>query len=461
MKLQLRKILLVLGLAVFSGSLLAQSHSVSGTVKDSVSGMPIPGATVVEKGTTNGIITNFDGVYNLTVASPNATLDFSFVGYTPMSVPIEGRAIVDVTMTEKTSELEEVVVIGYGVQKKKVVTGAISSVGAEEIASTPILRIEQAMQGRTAGVQVTNLSGQPGEAPTVRVRGAGTTGNAEPLYIVDGMAVGGIDYLNPGDIESMDVLKDAASAAIYGARAANGVILITTKSGQKGKMNVTYSGYQGFQNTARKLDMLDAEQYMMIMNEGARNAGLSEPFEANEIPKYNTNWQDALFQSNTPITNHEFSVSGGNDKSSYSSSLSYFSQQGIIGGEKSQFDRITARLNTRHEVTDKFRFGNNLAYSNIKRRGIASNQSFNGAFSSALNLDPLTPLYEENESTLSQYPYSDEPVVTDARVGFMVYLIMLELKLLIRWPSLKRKPEEAELTNWLVMLMANMILLRV
>ncbi len=412
MRLNIYRLILLLGIVVCSNNLYAQSHSVTGNVRDAETELGIPGATIVEKGTSNGAITNFDGNYAITVSSPTATLEFSYIGYEPQTVPVDGRSVIDVVMQTKTSELDEVVVIGYGTQKKKVVTGAIASVNAEEIASTPILRIEQAMQGRTAGVQVTNMSGQPGEAPTVRVRGAGTTGNAEPLYIVDGMAVGGIDYLNPGDIESMDVLKDAASAAIYGARAANGVILITTKSGKKGEMSVTYSGYQGIQNVSKTIDMLDSDEYRMLMNEGARNAGLSESFDLNEITKYNTDWQKALFQANAPITNNEFSVSGGNDKSSYSSSLSYFSQQGIIGGDKSQFDRITARLNSRHQVNDRFRFGNNLAYSHITRRGIGSNQSFNGAYSSALNLDPLTPLYEEDENVLDTYPYSSEPVVT-------------------------------------------------
>jgi len=274
------------------------------------------------------------------------------------------------------------------------------------------------MQGRTAGVQVTQLSGQPGEAPTVRIRGAGTTGNSDPLYVVDGMVVGGIDYLNPGDIESMDVLKDAASAAIYGARAANGVVLITTKGGGAGKatgMNVTYSGYYGIQNAAKKLDMLNSDQYRTLMNEGAANAGLTEiPFDMNEVAPHNTNWQDHLFVENAPMMSHEVSVVGGSDKSSYASSISYFSQEGIIGGDKSQFDRVTARLNTRHEVNDWFKFGNNLAYSHIVKRNIGSNESFNGAFSSALNMDPLTPLYETNSNILSLYPYSDEPVVTDA-----------------------------------------------
>ena len=333
-----------------------------------------------------------------------------------MDVPVNGQTVMDVTMGVKLQELEEVVVIGYGTQKKKVVTGAIASVSSEEITSTPVLRAEQAMQGRTAGVQVTQLSGQPGEAPTVRIRGAGTTGNADPLYIVDGMAVGGIDYLNPGDIESIDVLKDAASAAIYGARAANGVVLITTKSGGGGTvsgMKVTYSGYYGIQNRAKKIDMLNADQYRMLMNEGARNSNLTEPFDMNELALYDTDWQEHLFVKNAPMMNHEVSVTGGSDKSSYASSISYFSQQGIIGGDKSQFDRITARLNSRHKVNEWFDFGNNLSYSHIVRRGIGSNESFNGAYSSALNMDPLTPLYETDPSILAQPPYSNEPVVLD------------------------------------------------
>ena len=230
---------------------------------------------------------------------------------------------------------------------------------------------------------------------------------------VDGMAVSGIDYLNPGDIESIDVLKDAASAAIYGARAANGVVLITTKSGEKGKMNITYSGYQGIQNAANKLELLDAQQYRELMNEGASNAGLTEPFDLNEIPQHNTDWVEELFHENVPISSHDLFVMGGNEKSTFASSLSYFSQQGIIGAEKSQFDRMTARINSSHKVLDNLSFGNNFAYSQVTRRGIGSNQSFNGAYSSALNLDPLTPLFETDQDVLNTYPYNTEPVVTD------------------------------------------------
>ena len=394
---------------------MAQEHTVSGIITDAESGLGIPGATIVEKGTTNGSITGIDGDYTLTVSSPDAVIVISFVGYTTEEIPLQGKTTVNLAMMVANTELEEFVVVGYGVQKKKVVTGAIASIDAEEINSTSNLRVEQAMQGRTAGVQITQLSGQPGETPTVRIRGAGTTGTADPLYIVDGMAVGGIDYLNPGDIESIDVLKDAASAAIYGARAANGVVLITTKSGGEGDMKLTYSAYYGIQNVTNTIDMLNAEDYMIYQNEGARNANQPEPFDLNQIPQYDTDWQDIMFVQNAPITNHELSITGGNEKSSFSSSLSYFSQQGIIGGEKSQFERITARLNSKHKVNDRLTFGNSLTYSSINSRGIGSNESFNGVYSSALNLDPLTPLYEEDQDVLANYyPYNLEPVITNA-----------------------------------------------
>ncbi len=409
-----RNLMLLLVMFLNASILFAQTHRITGIVYDAETNTGLPGVTIVEKGTQNGTTTDIDGKFGLWLASPDATIVASFIGYEKQELPVNSNVSFNITLAPEVTALSEIVVIGYGTQKKKVVTGAIATVDSEKITSTPVLRIEQAMQGRAAGVQVTNLSGQPGEAPTIRIRGAGTTVDASPLYVVDGIVVGGIDYLNPGDIESMDILKDAASAAIYGARAANGVVLITTKTGVKGRMNITYSGYKGVQNVANTLDMLDANEYRMMMNEGARNAGLTEPFDLNEVPKHNTDWQDILFVKNAPIQNHEISVSGGNDKSTYLSSLAYFSQQGIIGGDKSQFDRISARLNTNHQVNSALKFGNNLSYSHIVRRGIASNSSFNGAYSSALNLDPLTPLYETDPDILAQAPYATEPVVRNS-----------------------------------------------
>lgn len=411
----------------FTTVVTAQKFNVTGTVTDKSDQTGIPGATVLEKGTTNGTITDVNGKYSISVSNPRDTLVITFIGYKKIEVPIGGRAVIDFIMESEQTELEEVVVIGYGTQKKKVVTGAIAAVNSEQIEKIPVLRAEQAMQGQAAGVQVTQLSGQPGEAPTVRIRGAGTTGDYDPLYIVDGMPVGGIDYLNPNDIESIDVLKDAASAAIYGARAANGVVLITTKGGKAGKMTVNFSTYYGIQNVGKTMEMLGADDYRMLMNEGARNANLDEPFDLNEVAIHNTDWQEELFGKNVPMTNIDLSIAGGNEKTTYASSISYFSQEGIIGEEKSQFDRVTARINGQHEANNWFTFGSNLAYSYIMRRGIASNGSFNTAYSSALNLDPLTPVFETDTANLSKTPFIDQPVVTtpDGRVygisGFYNY----------------------------------------
>jgi len=415
MKATLKVILLWASLLMVSG---LQGQTLVGVVTDQETGQTLPGASVLVAGTTLGTSTDANGNYRLELTPGTHTITFHFIGYSSEEIQIsltQGETLIrNISLQTEFHLFDEVVVIGYGSQPKRVVTGAISRVTSEEITATPILRVEQALQGRVAGVMVTNLSGQPGEPPTVRVRGAGTTGDAAPLFIVDGMAVGGIEFLNPSDIQSIEVLKDAASAAIFGARAANGVILITTHRPTKGEMTVTYSGYHGFQNVVRTIDLLDADQYRMMMNEGARNAGLPEPFDLNEIPAFNTNWQDALFVSNAPMMSHNISVSGGTDRSSYFSSLSFFSQQGIIGGESSQFDRISARLNTSHTVNDFFNFGSNFAYTHTIQRGIAANTSFNGAFSSALNLDPLTPLFETRPNVLAGSPYATEPVVRDA-----------------------------------------------
>ncbi len=407
------KYLLGITLFLIATQVFGQDHIISGVVTEIGSGETIPGATILIKGTSNGTIADIDGKYALKLEGEGNILVVKFVGYKTQEIEIGDQTQIDIALEESIQQLGEIVVIGYGTQKKKVVTGAIVSVSAEEITSTPVLRAEQALQGRTAGVQVTNLSGQPGETPTVIIRGTGTTGNATPLYIVDGLQVDNIEYLNPGDIESMDVLKDAASAAIYGARAANGVVLITTKSGEKGKMSISYSGYYGVQNVARKIDMLNADEYKMMMNEGARNAGHTEEFDLNEIPAHDTDWQEALFQTNASIFNHQVSVMGGSEKSTYASSLSYFSQQGIIGGKKSQFDRLTIRINSTHKINKVITVGNNLTYSHIIRRGISSNTSFNGAYNGALNLDPLTPVYETDPTILNQSPYADNPVVVD------------------------------------------------
>ncbi|MTI33181.1 SusC/RagA family TonB-linked outer membrane protein [Xanthovirga aplysinae] len=394
-----RQLFMLVFLSLVSTLSLRAQFMVSGTVKDAT-GETVIGANVVEKSTTTGVITDFDGKFNLSVSDENSTLVISFVGYVSQEVPLNGRSTLEVTLEEDVQTLEELVVVGYGVQKKSVVTGAIASVKPEDIQKAPILRVEQALQGRTAGVQVTSTSGQPGEGLTVRVRGIGTTGNSDPLYIVDGMPTGGIDYLNPADIERMEVLKDAASAAIYGTRAANGVVLITTKSGKAGKAEVTYDMYYGIQNPWKKVSVLNASEYVMLMNEADANDG--KPLSLGDPSSYqNTDWQDELFNYDAPIMNHQIGISGGNEKSTYSASGAYFTQEGIVGADKSEFDRFTFRLNSKHKISDKFTFGENLSFSHINRSGLTINDEYDSPLATALNMDPTVPVYN-SDGTFAQ-----------------------------------------------------------
>ncbi|MEP1893203.1 MAG: SusC/RagA family TonB-linked outer membrane protein, partial [Cyclobacteriaceae bacterium] len=224
-----------------------------------------------------------------------------------------------------------------------------------------------------------------------------------------------IDNLNPGDIESMEVLKDAAASSIYGARAANGVVLITTKSGGDGKTDITYSGYMGVQNAANTVDLLNAQQYVQLMADAGLSNNSGEAFDPNEVQTYDTDWQKELFTTNAPIESHQVSITGGSEKSSFASSISYFNQEGIIGGDKSKFERYTARLNSRHEVTNWLNWGNTISYAHIVTKGVTSNGSFNGEYSSALNMDPITGIYEDDQDLLAtdQIRYGTNPYVVD------------------------------------------------
>ncbi|MFC6997462.1 SusC/RagA family TonB-linked outer membrane protein [Rufibacter roseus] len=381
----------------------------------SATGEALPGVSVVVKGTTTGGSTDVNGQYQIQAPANGGSLVFSYIGFLPKEEPINGRTTINVTLQEDRQSIDEVVVVGYGTQLRREVTTAVSSVTPEEITQTPVTRIEQALQGRVAGVQVANVSGQPGDAPTVRIRGIGSTGNSNPLYVVDGFPVGGIDYLNPGDIASMEILKDAAAAAIYGARGGNGVVLITTKQGRKdGTMQVSYDGYAGIQNPWRKVELLNAREYAIMMNEGAANANMAPPFANPEQFGEGTNWQDAIFEKNAPIQNHQLTVTGGTEKSSYAAALSYFDQNGIVGGEKSNFKRYTARINADNQVKSFLRFGTNLAYTHINRRAFDANQEFGGILSNALNIDPITPVYETDPDRLASSTYTLNPVVRDA-----------------------------------------------
>jgi len=368
-------------------------------------GYELPSATITEKGTSNTVITNLEGRFNITVSNADAILLVSFVGYLEEEVVLKGKTDIIVELDSDSQDLDQAIVIGYGNQKRSKISGAVSTIDSKEITSLPILRTEQALQGRSAGVQVTQNSGQPGSALSIRVRGTGSINNAEPLYVVDGIPSFGIDYLNPSDIESITVLKDAASAAIYGARGGNGVVLITTKSGNKNQPpQISYDSYFGIQEPWKKVSLLNAEQYAIIRNEGRVAAGLS-PEEGLEDPSIlgeGSDWQDAIFER-APITNHSFSFTRGSETSTTALGASYFLQDGIVGGEKSRFERTTIRLNTTQTAGKRFRLGQNINFTHLKRNALPENNEFSSPVVRALNMDPTTPITRPDGS----YSYSN------------------------------------------------------
>lgn len=403
-------------LLCFSVHLFAQQITVSGNVKDS-SGEPVIGASVLVKGTTNGVITDFDGNFSIANVEDGSQIEVSYIGYVTQMKKATGTQPLNFILKEDTETLDEVIVVGYGIQKKSVVTASISRVSSDDLKNVTPTRVDNMLKGQTSGVTVTSASGQPGDAAKVRIRGIGTINNSDPLYIVDGMPVdGGIDYLNPSDIESIEVLKDAASAAVYGARAANGVVLVTTKGGSKGKAVISYDFSYGWQNPWRKRDVLNAVEYETLMNEMAVNSGKDAPYANPEAAGEGTDWQDALFNSNAPIMNHQISVSGGSDKGSYFLSTGYFKQDGIVGGnfDRSNYERFTLRMNSNYTLFDQtknrnwlssFKIGTNIGYTRIKSVGVDTNNEKGGPLGSALMIAPTLPVYAEDpEAVLKEYP---------------------------------------------------------
>lgn len=336
---------------LFSVHAQAQDAVISGKVIDEA-GMPIPGATIVLKGTSSSVSTDFDGKFQIS-APKDGVLTISFIGNKTVNMSINGQSFLHVKLYSSSQELNEVVVVGYGTQKKALVTGAISGIKAAELKDLPITRVEQSLQGRVSGVTIAANAGQPGSSSTIRIRGITSIGNNDPLWVVDGVVVdnGGIGFLNQADVESMEVLKDAASQAIYGARAAAGVILITTKKGKSGKMIVSYNGYSGFSSAARKLDLLDATQYTTLMNERYANGYVPDPNKPFKLPYESTtaygkgtNWQDAIFNDSALRVGHELSLSGGNDVSNFYLSFGLLEQEGIVASPISNYNRKNIRV---------------------------------------------------------------------------------------------------------------------
>ncbi len=408
----------------FSQASALYAKIVKGTVVSASDGEPLIGATVRVQGSQTATITDLDGHFSIN-AEDGQTLKVSYVGYIEKNVKVAGNDL-KIALDEEANSLNDVVVIGYGVQKKKLFTGANIDIKGDDIAKLNTTNPLQALQGQTPGMTIISESGQPGEGLKVNIRGIGTTGSSSPLYIIDGVR-GDIFTLNPADIESVDVLKDAASAAIYGSQSANGVVLVTTKSGKEGRTVVGYDGFVGWQNAIHKVDMLNAQQYMTIMDEQNINSGnASYNWDGYKSvvddngnvttwgitdPKtdqyYDTDWVDRMFKKNAETQSHTIGITGGNQKGNYAMSMGYMNQEGIVGGKDvSYYSRYNFRVNSEYNVIDNFlKVGEQVSAIYYKKRGVLVGNQYNNSLRSAFATSPLAPVYSDN----GQYgmPYND------------------------------------------------------
>ena len=387
-------------LGIGAGVLNAQT--VKGTVISGSDNEPLIGASVMVQGTKNGAVTDLDG--NFAISAKNGqTLEVSYLGFITQKVKVTG-SVINVTLLEDKQSLDEVVVVGYGVQKKKLVTGATVQLKGDDIAKLNTTNPLSAMQGQTPGVNIVSTSGQPGASMSVTIRGLGTVGNSQPLYLIDGVG-GDITTLNPADIESIDVLKDAASAAIYGAQAANGVVLVTTKSGKEGVSKITYDGYVGWQTLGRKFEMLNANQYMQIMDEALLNSYMS-PIDWTSLSAirdangnvYNTDWIDQAVDNGALTTSHSLAFTGGSKTSTYSISGGYTGQDGLIGGsDVSYYKRYNLRANSEHKMWNGLvTIGEHVGFVYKDSRGMGTGNIYNNNLRSAFSTSPLVPVYDAN-----------------------------------------------------------------
>jgi TonB-linked SusC/RagA family outer membrane protein len=397
---------------------------VSGNIVDAT-GMPLPGVNIIEKGTTNGTVTDFDGNFVLSVSSSDATLQVSFVGFREREVPLEGRSNLTIQLEEDVAALDEVVVVGYGTQKKSDLTGSVTSLSQDDLNPGANASIDQMMLGRAAGVQINQASSAPGGGLSIRIRGSNSlNASNEPLYVIDGFPIdnspnlgsGGaaevgqnlsprnpLNALNPADVESIEILKDASATAIYGSRGANGVILITTKKGRKGQINVTYDVYSGIQSVAEKMEVLSTSQYIDVINELSIAQGNDVVFSEEDILSIGrgTDWQDEVFRS-APLMNHNLAVSGGSENINYYASFNYFDQEGVV--RNSGIKRYTGRINLETNIGNRAKIGLNFNTSLIKNNnnvdGVNTNEEAGPIYSSLL-YDPTEPIFNQ-DGTFSQ-----------------------------------------------------------
>lgn len=386
------RILTIAFLLLLSSLLFSQERTIRGTITDAEDGLELIGATVMVKGTTTGTITDYLGAYELSVPAGMDTLTISYTGYNLVDVAIDGRSVIDVSLSQASQLIDEVVVIGYGIQKKRVSTGSISKLSSEKLEGYQVQSVQTALEGQVSGLIVNSSSGQPGAGKSLLIRGVSTNGDNSPLYVVDGLQVNGIDNINPEDIESVDVLKDAASSAIYGARAANGVVIITTKKGgDKGK--ITYEGFTSTSKPWKLPEMLSANDYISITREKFANGNQTAALNALGFPQVgqqtvSTNWMDVIFNDAT-LQSHRLTASAEN----LYLSLEYWDESGVVGGDKSNYKRYAARLNGTKDLNEYVTIGENLYINRVDNQTIGVNDAFGTVIADAFAYDPITDVY--------------------------------------------------------------------
>lgn len=383
----MKKLVYLFFLILSVTSALAQPPlTITGKVTDN-SKAGLPGVTVLEKGTTKGTVTDFNGNFTIREVSSSGVLVFSFVGMKTVEIPVAGKPVINVQLAEDQIGIEEVVAIGYGVQRKSDITGAVVSIKSKELLKINTANAMDAIQGKVSGVMV-EADGAPGSSPVINIRGIGTTNNSSPLFVVDGMLLSDISFLNNNDIESLEVLKDASSTAIYGSRGANGVILITTKKGKEGKFSVNLKANQGLQFQNSPFEVCNASEYGQLLNEALVNSGSAKKFDNPATLGKGTNWLDEAFR-NAPVHDYQLSVSGGTNRVLYNISIGNFQQDGIV--KKNSFDRTTIRVNNIYKISDKLSFGHNISGSFSK----TMNEN-TGVITAAYRSSPALTVYDSN-----------------------------------------------------------------
>ncbi|PQJ81533.1 SusC/RagA family TonB-linked outer membrane protein [Polaribacter glomeratus] len=371
----------------------AQTLNVKGIVKDAITGDVLPGVSIIIKGSTTGTQTDFDGLYSLSKVQKGTILVFNYLGYKKKEVVVS-QETTNVTLEESAESLDEIVVVGYGTQRKKEVTGAVSVIGSATIEDLKPTRIDQALQGQVAGVNITSTSGSPGAGVNIQIRGVSTNGDSRPLILLDGNVIEDLSVVNPNDVESINILKDA-TAGIYGVRGANGVILITTKSGRKNtELKSSLNMYFGFQETTRKIPLLNATEYALLANEAFAANGDALPFPSVSGLGQGTNWQNDVFKT-APIASIDYSASKGTEKSSYAFGLSLIDQDGIVGADKSNFNRTTARFNFNTDILDDLKFTSSTIYTNTNKKNLIEN-TLGSVLFNAINMPATTGVYDSS-----------------------------------------------------------------